>query len=217
MSFMSEIKEMGSGGDAILDGGIDWFKTDVMNRANDRQAKDQRSFHQINSDTSYQRAAADLRKAGINPILAGKFGGASTPAGAMATMGRSSSLPFTTAKAMQKSDSETGKNNATTALTDANKLLADEKLPIAEFEALAPKAALKVIETALQNSETVNLKNVTNVIQKLQARMPQSKLISGIPPLIAKYTPEKQKAIMNTLRNILNAKGTTAAKSIKGK
>jgi len=42
----------------------------------------QMAFQQYNSDTSYQRGMKDMQKAGLNPILAGKMGGASTPTGA---------------------------------------------------------------------------------------------------------------------------------------
>ena len=45
----------------------------------------QMAFQQRNSDTSYQRGMADMQKAGLNPILAGKMGGASTPTGASYT------------------------------------------------------------------------------------------------------------------------------------
>jgi hypothetical protein len=41
----------------------------------------QMAFQKDMSDTSYQRGMADMKKAGLNPILAGKMGGASTPTG----------------------------------------------------------------------------------------------------------------------------------------
>lgn len=45
-------------------------------------AKDQMKFQQYNSDTAHRREIADLKAAGLNPILSAKYGGASTPPGA---------------------------------------------------------------------------------------------------------------------------------------
>lgn len=52
---------------------------------NAHEADKNRDFQEDMSNTSYQRMVKDMRAAGINPMLAAKLGGASTPPGATAS------------------------------------------------------------------------------------------------------------------------------------
>jgi len=57
---------------------------------NAEQAYDARKFEYAMSNTAYQRSMDDMRKAGLNPMLAYMQGGASTPPGSQASASSSS-------------------------------------------------------------------------------------------------------------------------------
>lgn len=69
----------------------DMLKMNEQNQFNASQAQIARDFEERMSNTSYQRAVADMKLAGINPALAYSQGGASTPSASSASSGSGSS------------------------------------------------------------------------------------------------------------------------------
>ena len=83
----------------IISAGIGFLGNERSNAATAASANNQMAFQERLSNTAVQRRMADMKKAGINPILAGKYD-ATTPAGAMYTATNSGAAAANSAQAL---------------------------------------------------------------------------------------------------------------------
>jgi uncharacterized protein YneF (UPF0154 family) len=158
-----------------------------------KQASKQMKFQERMSSTSYQRAMEDMKAAGLNPILAGKFGGASTPQGAMATMG-DIDIPsdMATAKGMEKTDADILKTQQEVHNLEAGKKLTEEQTrQVSEtIEKIKAEISQTLVETQKSASDIqVNFQNMEQsraTIEKLKADTTMSRALSTIPRIIEK-------------------------------
>ncbi len=74
---------IGAGG-GLISSAFGLFGGISANKARAREAQKNRDFQERMSSTAYQRSMADMKLAGLNPILAYQRGGANTPSGSMA-------------------------------------------------------------------------------------------------------------------------------------
>ena len=101
----SMLKQMGYNTlQAIMQGVYNHIENSVAMNYNSAEALANREWQEHMSNTAYQRAVEDMRKAGLNPILAFANGGASTPGGSAGTIsGASMGLASSSALGVSRS------------------------------------------------------------------------------------------------------------------
>ena len=118
---------------ALIAGGADLLGGLFSAKSQRKSAQRQMAFQERMSNTAYQRAMADMKKAGINPIMVSKLGGASTPTGAMApvpdfgNIGSKAMQAMSTAKQMQLTDAQVANTESQTGVNKSVKRLNSAK------------------------------------------------------------------------------------------
>jgi hypothetical protein len=177
MSFLSNTLKNLSGGFSAgqIFGGVGGL---LANRSAKAAAARQMDFQERMSNTSYQRAMADMKSAGLNPIIAYKQGGASTPSGAMQTVrnvgleGTQSAGNLASARQAEaniKKIKQEAKRIAQT--TEFEKIVHDERWP----RLFATMSAENVVASALATLSGLDIEQVlkqadVNLVSKTRLR-----------------------------------------------
>lgn len=192
------------------------------NAANQQTAREQMAFQERMSSSAYQRATADMKAAGINPMLAAQNGGASSPGGARAdvapvptklqgvvsTAEKAASLT-STAGAVAQAMANVGEANSRAAMNYANR----DNI-IADTANKGPTGQKIAQETATSRAHEDQIR------QQIKIGDPQAKMYESLSKIIDKFKPAIDGIVgppggQSSAKKVWDSWGSSPANSMK--
>ena len=156
------------------------------NAYNSAQAQLNRDFQERMSNTSYQRGMADMKSAGLNPMLAFSQGGASVPGGAMASYPTSAGPSHLSAAAsmrsadaaVQSSGAAVSQANTAASVGDSTVMKIKQEISNLKTEQEKGNAVIENLRVEYQNlvkdgyNKTELGNHMRSLIDKIRAEIP---------------------------------------------
>ena len=151
------------------------------------QAKASRDWSRLMSNTAIQRQMRDMRQAGINPILAGKYGGSAFPAPATAG---SISVPGLQVARMQDvlTPAVNTAISAYSAAKQGQKTTAETEMTKQQTDKLRVEASRISSQEVLNQAQTqavyIGLQKITEEVNMIRSRTNLNEALVVIPELV---------------------------------
>jgi len=186
-----------------------------QNKAQSAQASRQMQFQADMSNTAHQREVADLRMAGLNPILSAGGGGASTPSGAMGTQTNAMESVASNARDMTEGILTSRKLNSEKKLTDSTDMKTKTETGLVESQKVTEKAK-QLNQLAEMNNKVKQGRLLAHDIVRSATELPTARMRSGMykkHPWMSKvdigmeYADKGSKVVGNLADTLLSAVG----------